>query len=72
MVALYQQGGVWHHGRVEGGRCMRTVIEQETLAALAETGEAREFRVSREDAWYSPPENDQTLSITPSITSPST
>jgi len=21
MIALYQQGGVWHHGRVEGGVC---------------------------------------------------
>lgn len=51
MVALYQQGGAWPEGRVEGRR-MRTAIEQETLAALIETGAAREFRVLRDgEAW---------------------
>lgn len=51
MVALYQQGGAWQDGRVEGRVCAQP-SSKETLQALVETGAAREFRVLREgETW---------------------
>lgn len=49
-VALYQKGGAWQDRKAEGRYAQS--IEQDTLAALVETGAAREFRVLREgEAW---------------------
>lgn len=46
IVALYQKVGFGV--TIGGGRLMRKVIEQDTLAALVKTGPARKFRVLRE------------------------
>lgn len=66
--ALYRTTGDWFTQR---GRVMKRAIEKETLQALIETGAGISGVVGGIHLVH-PPENDQTLSITPSITSPST
>ena len=51
-VMRYTRRTVYGVAGERKGRIMKKAIEQDTLAALVETGAAREFRVLREsDAW---------------------